>query len=80
MLNRQVQCPNSQEECRVDYYSDQINKLIEEFSRLPGIGKVSWKAGFSFDTHAEGAGEGAGRFYDRGEGEGVLLPVLSYPD
>lgn len=41
MLNRQVQCPNSQEECRVDYYSDQINKLIEEFSRLPGIGPKS---------------------------------------
>ena len=37
----------------MDYYSHQISRLIEEFSRLPGIGsKIGTTAGISCDQYA----------------------------
>ena len=41
----------------MDYYSSQINKLIEQLSKLPGIGgKICPAAGISYYQSAEGAG------------------------
>ena len=39
----------------MDYYSSQINKLIQELSELPGIGAKS-ASGVSYPEHAGGAG------------------------
>ena len=48
----------------MDYYSNQISKLIDELSRLPGIGcKVSIQTGISSDTYAERRSETSGRHY-----------------
>ncbi len=45
----------------MSYYSSQISRLIEELSKLPGIGsKVGPASGFSYHQYAEGPGKGTG--------------------
>ena len=48
----------------MDYYSHEISRLIEEFSRLPGIGEqIRAAAGFPRDQYARGAGGVAGQVH-----------------
>ena len=42
----------------MEYYSNQISRLIEEFSRLPGIGSKSAQRLAFHDQHAAGSMEG----------------------
>lgn len=49
----------SEQEVVMDYYSSQINKLIQELSELPGDRrKVCTASGVSYPEHAGGAGGG----------------------
>lgn len=58
----------------MDYYSSQINKLIQELSELPGIGAKSASApGISYPEYAGRAGGGAFECDHRCEKE---CPVL----
>ena len=54
----------------MDYYSSQISKLIEELSRLPGIGaKSAQRLAFSYYQHAERASAKSCGLDDRGKGK-----------
>ena len=60
----------------MDYYSNQISKLIDELSRC----KVSIQTGISSDTYAERRSETSGRHYGRGKRKCTLLQRMLHPD
>ena len=61
----------------MDYYSSQINKLVEQLSNLPGIGAKSAQR-LAYPEHAVRECKRIVRFYIRSKGKCALLQRMFY--
>ena len=57
----------------MEYYSSHINKLIEQFSHLPGIGAKSAQRLASYYEYAKGTGAAAYQCHHRCPDERTVL-------
>ena len=65
----------------MDYYSNQISKLIDELSRLPGIGaKSASRLAFHLIHMPKEEVKRLGRHYGRGRENSTLLQRMLHPD
>ena len=65
----------------MEYYSNQISRLIEEFSHLPGIGtKSAQRLAFHVINHAERTGGASGKDDGGRKEQCPLLRAVLYFD
>lgn len=80
-LQLKVAAEKSEQEVVMDYYSSQINKLIQELSELPGIGsEVCTASGVSYPEYAGGAGRRTLRGNYQCQEECPVLQGMFYTD